>query len=240
MSHVTYSLRSRGVPVYPDVHDEFKTLDAILLGQSISRFGDGECKMMMGVNHKYEYYDKRCQQILQDVISKPKRGLIVGIPRIVPECPRALWWEPWKWRMQPFLHPDVEYWSSFISRPDHAPWIEKDPKFCEDLDLIWRGKTVYLVGSGRSLTKERLEFGGAEVVGFYQTPQFNAFPQIDDIIAAIKAHRPQIAILCAGMLATCVPYLMHDEGIQCLDLGAIGQQKLWNTAHAINAGEIKE
>lgn len=233
-------LRARGVAVYPTPHDEFKTLDAILLGQSISRFGDGEVKSMMGTNHKYEYFDPRCAQILREILVKPKRGLIVAIPRLVPECPRALWWEPWKFRMQPFLHPDMEYWSSFISRPDHAPWIEADKKFREDLNLIWRGKTVFLVGSGKSLTKEQLEAGGASVIGFYQTPQFNAFSQIDEIMRAILVAKPQIAILCAGMLATCVPYLLAGEGIQCLDLGAIGQQKLWNTAHAINAGEIKE
>jgi glycosyltransferase GT-like protein len=233
-------VKPRGLAVYPTVHDEFKILDAILVGQSLSRFGDGECKMLMGVGHKYENYDPRCQRILRDVIAKPRRGLIVGVPRLVPECPRALWWEPWKWRMQPYMHPDMEYWSSFISRPDHAPWIEADKKFRTDLDLIWRGKTVVLVGSGKSLTKDRLEMGGAEVLEFIQTPLFNAFPMIDDIMRTIKARKPHIAILCAGMLATCVPYLLAGEGIQCLDLGAIGQQKLWDTARKINAGEIKE
>jgi hypothetical protein len=142
--------------------------------------------------------------------------------------------------MQPFLHPNGEYWSSFISRPDHAPRIEKDPKFRKDLDLIWRGKTVVLVGSGKSLTKDRLEMGGAEVIEFIETPPFNAFPMIDDITKRIVSRKPDIAILCAGMLATCVPYLLAGEGIQCLDLGAIGQQKLWDTARKINAGEIKE
>ncbi len=231
-------MRARGVAQYPLPHDEFKTLDAILLGQSISRFGDGEIKMMMGVSHKYEYYDPRCQKILRDVISRPKIGLIVAIPRIVPECPRALWWEPWKYRAMPFLHPDMEYWSSFISRPDHAPWIESHPTFRQDLNLIWRGKRVVLVGSGKSLTPETMP--GAEVVEFIRTPELNAFPMIDEIVNKIKSHKPHIAVLCAGMLATCVPYILHGEGIQCLDLGAIGKQKLWHTAHAINAGAIKE
>lgn len=223
---------------YPVPLDEFETLDKILDGFSISRFGDGECKMLMGLSHKYETFDRTLQSLLKEAAWHPREGHIVGIPRIVPECPRALWWEPWKARMAPFLNANVQYYSSFISRPDHAPWIAAAPEYRERLNLLWRNKRVVLVGSGRSLTPQSMP--GAQVVEFIQTPLTNAFPMLGEIVAAIKNHKPDVAILCAGMLATCVPHLLAHTEIQCLDLGAIGQQKLWNTARAINAGEIKE
>lgn len=222
-----------GVPV-----DEFDTLEKLLDGFSISRFGDGECKMLMGVSHKYETFDRTLQRLLKDALTVPRPNHIVGIPRIVPECPRALWWEPWKARFAPFLNPDVKYYSSFISRPDHAPWIEADPAFRQRLNLLWRGKTVVLVGSGRSLTPETLP--GAKVLKYIQTPMTNAFVMVDEILMEIKHHKPDVAILCCGMTATVVAHMLAHTGIQCLDLGAIGQQKLWKTAMAINAGEIKE
>lgn len=225
---------------YPVVLHEYETIERLLrTGESLARFGDGEAKMMRGVGNKYEEYNAALAEELKEIVAGNYENVAVGIPAIRPGLPRTYWWEPWKVKLLPFLSPDVEYCSSFVSRPDHVPHIAQEPgKFGELVSRLWRGKYAVLVGSGASLRPEDME--DAYLKDYVVTSGRNDFEQIKEIEARIVAANPEVTVLCAGMTATCLVPRLTARGIKAYDLGAFGQRKLWKIAADINAGVRKE
>lgn len=201
---------------YPMVLGEMDTLRRVVAGASIARYGDGEFKMAhhnSGI--KSQDADPLLSHRLREIL-KDSGGCLVGIPNIRSDTPKAEFWG--RHMRYASLLADRPYVSSFISRPDSAPWINTD-EYWSLLESLWVGQDVTVVGgSGKSLKPDDLI--GAGVITHVMCPRQHAFAQYDEILERIGT--PKRAIICLGPTATVLAVDLCARGVHAIDLGHTG------------------
>lgn len=212
----------RAVKAYPPVIGEQETLQRVLDGASIARFGDGEFNHVRGRKNVSQVVDKRLTEELQAVLVSAPKSCLVGIPTMNPVGPKYANWSVYKDTYAQYLNPKRRYYSAFITRPDSAPWIDQSV-FYDAVESLWAGKRVTLVGNGkRSITREFLLGTKAAEVDFVQCPYRDAYAEIDALERrCIEVGRSRV-ILCAGPTATCLAVRLARHGFHAVDLGHIG------------------
>lgn len=201
---------------WPDVLPEDETLNWVIAGASIARFGDGEFNLCVGQDCITQPYNLPIASALKKILREPSNCL-VGIPRLG-LGPKHLFWAR-------FHRPDIwelfgqnKYVSAFITRPDSAPWIDR-PEYWSKVRSLWIGKNVTLVrGSDKSLTASMLK--GAASVREIIAPKRNAFASYTDLMRQIGT--PQTALLCLGPTATVMAHDLSRRGVHAIDIGHIG------------------
>lgn len=203
---------------YPRVLSEQETLDRVCAGASLSRFGDGELKMArLGVGIKSQVADRRLSDRLIAILREP-HACVVGIPNLHAPGPKHDRWRRFE-SYSDILGARV-YGSSFVSRPDSAPWIDTDAYWAQ-MASLWRGRAVTLVrGSEKSLTRRLLEADGAGEVREVVAPALNAWASYRELLAAIGT--PSRALLCLGPTATVLAADLCAKGVHAIDLGHAG------------------
>lgn len=200
---------------YPLVVGESETLDLVCAGASLARYGDGEFALARGSGIKSQAFDPTLSFRLREILEDSDRCL-VGIPNIRAATPKAAYWR----RYEPAAEmlTDRPYVSSFITRPDSAPWIDT-PEYWRRLESLWVGQAVVLVrGSSKSLTSADLV--GAKVVREIQAPRINAFSQYEELLEQIGT--PERVLLCLGPTATVLAVDLCARGVHAVDLGHVG------------------
>lgn len=216
---------------YPKVLSESDTLDRILAGASIARWGDGEWRCSIGGGCTSQRPDPKLMAELQQAIrpgNAQGRDYIVGIPNPFGGCPREESWirytEP-KFARQ--LEAGAAYHSSFITRPDNAPWIDTK-EYWARVRRLWLDQSIVLaVGDKKSVTSEMIA-GDCKLIAEVWGPRQHAYSEIDRIEAEIiqKARLPEggyaRVLLCLGASATVLAFRLAKRGIHAIDMGHIG------------------
>lgn len=206
---------------YPAVRSEEATLDAVVAGASIARFGDGEFKIVGGAGCVSQRPDKKLAEEMAYILRAESSRCLVGIPNLDPRSPKIENWRKYEKRYPQWLNPVKQYYSAFITRPDSAPWIYT-PEFYDKVASLWRGKEIALVsGSARSLTPEFMRATGAAHVMHVQCARRDAYEDIDSIEAAVRSTGCQTVVLCCGPTATCLAWRLHTK-YHAIDLGHVG------------------
>lgn len=205
--------------VYPAVVSEDKTLRLVVSGRSIARYGDGEFKMAShGAGIKSQQADARLSERLRQILQDSGECL-VGIPNIRSDTPKADFWGQ-HMKYGRLLNLNRQYVSSFITRPDSAPWINT-AAFWTELATLWVGRDVTLVrGSGKSFTGERLMAAGARSVEEILAPRQHAWAEYEQLLKRIG--KPTRALLCLGPTATVMAVDLCRKGVHAIDLGHAG------------------
>jgi hypothetical protein len=202
---------------YPQVLSESDTLDRVLAGASLARFGDGELKIARhGAGIKSQDADPGLSDRLRAILvdSGP---CLVGIPNIRSDTPKAEFWGKFM-RYAELLVDERSYVSSFITRPDSAPWINTDDYWTR-LESLWRDQDVTLVrGSTKSLTADDLV--GARTVTEVICPRQHAWGSYRSILDRIGT--PARALICLGPTATVMAVDLCARGVHAIDLGHVG------------------
>lgn len=205
---------------YPTVLPEVETLELAHGGLSIARFGDGELKIALGRDAKSQRHDPKLESCLRDVLKTKSKKCLVCIPNILPPSPKAEFWKTFSARQYVGLYDgDKVYGSSFITRPDSAPWINT-PSYWERVTDLWRGRDVVLVrGSSKSLTKEDLTAAATveEIIG----PRQHAWDAADGIYKCLRDENRRV-LLCLGATATVMAWRLAYNDVHALDLGHLG------------------
>lgn len=201
---------------YPAVVSERDTLEAVLGGQSLARFGDGEFALCIDraciFQRPAANLRARLRAILHDA-----GACLVGIPNLSASSPKADLWQRYR-SCAELLTADRRYGSAFISRPDSAPWINT-VEYWARLESLWLGRDVTLVrGSDTSLTAEDLL--GARSVRRVLAPARDAWTVYDDLLSTIG--RPDLVLLCLGPTATVLAVDLCARGVHAVDLGHVG------------------
>lgn len=200
---------------YPVVLGESETLDRVLAGASLARYGDGEFKMCRGAGIKSQMAHSVLSRRLAAIL-RESGACLVGIPNIRSDTPKAPFWG--KYMAAVDLLVDRPYVSSFVTRPDSAPWINTDDYWTR-LESLWRGVAVTLIrGSAKSLTAEDLE--GARQVTEIVAPRQHAFADYDELLE--RVGRPARALICLGPSATVMAVDLCARGVHAIDLGHVG------------------
>lgn len=202
---------------YPQVVSESKTLDLVLSGRSLARFGDGELKMAShGVGIKSQVADAELSARLAAIL-KASGECLVGIPNIRSDTPKAEHWGKYMVYSR-LLDEERAYVSSFITRPDSAPWINVVDYWAR-LESLWIDQDVTLVrGSSKSLVAEDLV--GARTVTEIVAPRQHAWAEYASLLDRIG--RPARALICLGPTATVMAVDLCKAGVHAVDLGHVG------------------
>lgn len=201
--------------IYPSVLSESSTLDLVVSGQSLARYGDGEFALASGRGIKCQRHDRRLQDRLCGIL-RDSGACEVGIPNVRADGPKAAYWRE---RAAGFAKHLTErpYVSAFVSRPDSAPWINT-AEYWTRLESLWAGQDVTLVRGGeRSLSAADL--ASAKSVRVVQCPSRHAFADYSQILERIGT--PSRALLCLGPTATVLSVDLCSRGVHAVDLGHI-------------------
>lgn len=201
--------------IYPKVIGESETLDRVLAGASLARYGDGEFKMAAhGAGIKSQVAHPVLSRRLREILHA-SGDCLVGIPNIRSDTPKAEFWG--KHMRFADLLADRPYVSSFISRPDSAPWIHTDD-YWDRLESLWIDQDVTVVrGSGKSLAPEDL-LGANEITDVLCRKQ-HAFQDYDEILERVGT--PTRALICLGPTATVLAVDLCAKGVHAIDLGHV-------------------
>lgn len=202
--------------IWPSVFNERVTLDLVLSGRSLARYGDGEFNLCAGVPAKAQMVDRALQSRLRALLVD-SGSCLVGIPNIHSDTPKSDFWHKQEQRAEPFLKADHHYASAFISRPDSAPWINT-PAYWTALQSLWVGQDITLVTGGRHGLSEADLVGAAsvrEVVG----PSRDAWASYADLMAEIGT--PARVLMCLGPTATVMAADLCAKGVHAVDVGHV-------------------
>lgn len=206
---------------YPKVIGEWDTLAKVLQGASIARYGDGELKLMQGRRCVSQLANDELAAELTEIARAAKTKALVGIPTIDPRSPKFKLWDGMKHKFTPYLNREATYYSSFITRPDSAPWLGT-VAFFDMLESLWKGQRVTFVGNGvRSLTPKFLMDTGASHVDWVECSYAHSYPTIDRLTTLARQQGNHRIILCVGPTATCMAERLADNH-HAIDLGHIG------------------
>jgi hypothetical protein len=200
---------------YPVVTSEVETLRRVCEGQSLARYGDGEFNLCHARPAKMQRHDARLSARLREIL-KDSGDCLVGIPNIRSDTPKAAFWRKYKTRAD--LLTDRPYVSSFITRPDSAPWIHT-PDYWSALESLWVGQDVTIVCGGRhGLTKADLV--GATHVREVMSLNRDAWTVYGALLRQIGT--PSRVLLCLGPTATVMAVDLCAKGVHAIDLGHVG------------------
>lgn len=184
------------------------------LTHSLARVGDGELRILAGEDANRQVHSVSLALELASLIEHPGHCWVAA-----PHChgKRSSWWRtfldaygaPIRWGA---------WGSSFISRPDEAPWINCQ-SYWRLMRGIWCQKKVTLVGCGNSLTPRHMT--DAASVRWVEIPERDAYQQIDVIDG--RVGHPDVAVLCAGPAGAILAHRLCRRGIHTVDLGHVGQ-----------------
>jgi glycosyltransferase family protein len=208
---------------------------------SLSRFGDGEIKWMLGeAHHSFQTYSESLSQDLRRAYQSQNEKLLIGIPYALIDShyykySAKMYWETVKGdyytRLLKLTKPDRTYCDACISRPyiDYRKGRAKIQNF-QSLKHIWHHREIVIVegketrmGIGNDL------FDNAASVRRILCPCVNAYGKINEIKQSIRrnvAHGD--LILCAlGPTASVLAADMSAEGYQMLDIGHLDIEYMW-------------
>lgn len=206
---------------YPDkVFDEFVTMQRVADGASLSRFGDGELKMMCGQGYFREPPSLDIQVELRSIFNRPAEGCMVGIPTLDPRGPKFENWLRHKNRFESVIGRAGPWYSAFVTRPDSAPWIET----LEYFDLVvscWAGKKIVVVCEPTNKLLAILSYTASNFVHI-KCESSRMYRRLRSMEREIISHRPKFVIISMGVSATCLANRLARRGIQALDFGSAG------------------
>jgi hypothetical protein len=197
-----------------------ETLRRVAAGASIARYGDGEFKVALGTGHslKSQTYDDGLSVRLRTILLE-SGSCMVGIPNIHSETPKKTFWTKFE-RFAELLDGSRRYVSSFITRPDSAPWIDTD-EYWALLESLWAGQDVTLVrGSGKSLVAEDL-LSAAHVTEIV-APRQHAWADYQTLLERVQRVKNARVLICLGPTATVMAVDLCARGFQGIDLGHVG------------------
>ena len=227
-----------------------KTLDEIIYkNKSISRFGDGEYKIIMGGRIGFQKSNKTLANKLFHVLNIKDKNFLVGIN--LPYQDKTLkklkrhsqkywnkYFRKYKFKIARIIK-NKKYYSGGISRFFLAYKDKTNiPKYIKKLKRIWERKDILIIEGEKSrLGIGNDLFNNTKSIKRIICPVKNAFQVYDKIINAVLELPDKRLILHAlGPTATILAYDLYKLGYQSVDVGHVDIEYEWflrNATHKI-------
>ena len=223
---------------YPFVASEIFTITQAVNGRNLSRFGDGELRLATG--------GSAISQDAHPALASELQAILQGytnaypcIPPIRPDSPRVRFWTKY-WNPEFVrIYGCREYGSSWVTRPDSAPWIDT-PSYWDTVAKLWRGRHVLFVSGGDSLFPDiiREEANGYEL--FPRVPKRNAFADVERIVSRAESYRGprDIVLLACGAAATVAAHRLAALGVHAVDIGHMSMFLTVKGAYQMNLDQL--
>lgn len=226
----------------PKVLSDEETINFILENKvSVARYGDGELRLMRGIDLEFQKYDKELCKKLKSV--KTTKKCLVCIPCI---------FDKKLFNNSILVDDEYNYWNKFKSRRGGL-WNfyfrknkilgdafisrfyirkrnkESIPQYVISLKKIWDNRNIVFVEGEKSrLGVGNDLFDNAKSVRRILCPAVDAYGHYEKIKDSIIKHanKDDLIILALGPTATVLAYEL-SENLQCLDLGHIDIEYEW-------------
>ncbi|WP_164743478.1 GT-D fold domain-containing glycosyltransferase [Microbacterium sulfonylureivorans] len=228
-----------------------QTLDALVGGKSIARFGGGDLWTMAGGFELFQKPGSELTRRLEEVLRSDEPDLLVAIPSFTYELSSELSEGMWEYCLRsaprlrrilnPYLKTGTTYAATEVSLA-HSTFGEAFDResYFEKCRRIWDGERIVIVhGEGIFDGYRHDLFGNASTVTHIVAPSSDAFEHYDDILSRTLESPPgSLVIAILGPTATVLAYDLHRAGYRALDLGHISKSYEWWRTGRSAAGEI--
>lgn len=225
---------------YKILNDEDVITKIIKEGKSLSRFGDGEFKWMLGVKQlSFQENNKDMQEKLKKIIREKNSKLIIGIPRALNSLNGLNKNAKKEWKLfiffyykliKKYLNEEKVYADTNITR-FYIDYLDKSK--CQykikNIKKIWENRDVVIIeGEKTKLGVGNDLFENAKSVKRIIAPSKNAYQAYDKIFnIAQKQTKDKIFLLSLGPTATILASDLSKRGYQAIDIGHVDIEYEW-------------
>lgn len=208
---------------FPKVHSCRETIEKLISGASICRYGDGEYALMRGRSIYYQNANPVLAKRLAEILAVQSTDkLLVAITgfKAMPsiDTPIHFWHRYWAngWAKLKSYFKQGEYYNSFVSRA-----LVFNAVSVEDIKRIWADReVVFVVGHGSRFVLDPRLFANVKSHRFIYVKPQNAFDEYDEILSTCKkCDKETLFFISAGPTATVLAYDLTNMGYQALDMG---------------------
>ena len=218
-----------------------ETIEKIIQGYSISRYGDGEFDIAFRKKELYfQEYDSELSKYLREILNSNLEKLLVAIPRTLIEIKNLKENEKYFWsryylkqkeKLEKNISKDKVYFDSMISR-FYMPYINPKENI-ESIDKLikyFSNKKILIIegentrfGLGNSLLKNSSEIQRVIL------PDKNGFRKYKEVMEFTLKNftKDNIILIALGPTATVLAYEFSKEGYQALDIGHLDVEYEW-------------
>jgi len=222
----------------PKVKDINETIDLILKGNSIIRFGDGEFRLINGFSIPYQKYTKDLKKRLKQIFQKKINNLLVGLPETFSNLNQFTFSEIIFWRkymvknrisIYNLINLKNIYVSAFFSRPYLRYKNKKNTsQIFNKIKKIWNKKNILIIegngtriGIGNNLLNNTL--GIKRII----CPNVNAFDKYNQILETALKYKSDLILIALGPTAKILTYDLTKQGRQTIDIGHLDIEYEW-------------
>lgn len=237
----------------PIVETMDETMDKLINGASISRYGDGEIDIICGRTQGFQKKDRDLAKRLKYILNQNGKheDFLVGIPYMFEDLnifidSAAYHWqirldkERYKWYM--LLNRKQPYSNSQITR-FYFDWRDKRncKGWADKLKMIWDKKDIIIVEGDKSrLGVGNDLFRNARSIERILCPSENAFDSYDKILECTsRQDKNKLMIIALGPTASILAYDLYLKGFQAIDIGHIDIEYEWMLSGAVEKTAVK-
>lgn len=217
-----------------------QTIDKIANDKcSVSRYGDGELKLIEGKNISFQKHFPLLEERLKEVLISNHDDHIVCIPDVFTHNSQYTdsFADAWKkhlihFRLKWYKHLDMKkkYYNAFISRCYLCFQDTKKSKyFFESIKKVWDKRDVVIIeGEYSRLGVGNDLFDNVNSIRRILGPKRDAFSMYNEIFEFVKRlDKNNLILVALGPTATILSYDLHKEGFQAIDIGHIDVEYEW-------------
>lgn len=218
---------------------------------SISRYGDGEVRLMNNESIEFQQYESALSSRLREIAVSKSTNHAVCLSPVFGSLNEFHSKERFFWRKHLasyrkiwIKHIDVKhvYLSTFLTRP-YMPYEDKTKAGAYFLSIkaVWENKKILLVeGMQTRFGVNNPLLDNAASVERILCPSTNAFSFYNDILEAARAsYTNHLVLVALGPTATVLCYDLSLKGIQAIDIGHLDIEYEWFLSKAQEKIEIK-
>jgi glycosyltransferase family protein len=219
-----------------------ETLDEIIRkNKSISRFGDGEFKIIFGYGVGFQDPNNIISKRLLEVLNNNEKDLLIGLNfpykkedlKILKDYEIKYWrdfFNQYKFQLHNLINNNRTYYSATISRFYMRYKKRKNiDKYIKMLKKIWNSKNILIIEGEKSrLGMGNDLFDNAKSIKRIICPPINAFHVYNKIIKkVINLNEKRLILIALGPTATILAYDLHKLGFQSIDIGHVDIEYEW-------------
>ena len=206
---------------------------------SISRYGDGELKLMAGLGICVQPFAEELASRLRGIIRSEEPRLLICLPDVFGSLNQYKEEEKQYWSRHlvkyrrlwySVLKMDNVYYNAFISSfYDRVVDKSRCGEWFRMMQGLWEERDVVLVeGEESRLGVGNDLFDNVRSTKRILAPPENAFARYKDILTEVeKQDRSKLILIALGPTATVLVYDLHKLGFQAIDVGHIDIEYEW-------------
>lgn len=207
--------------------------------KSLSRFGDGELKIILHDHVGFQKYDPNLSNRLKEILAYNQDFCFIGIPDEINSLNNRIpsekeYWINYLYSFRnnwiELLNPEKSYLSTNLTRP-YLRFSNKNncKTYFETIKKLWYDKNVILCeGEFTRVGVDNDLLSSCKSIKRILCPHRDAFSKYDEILNKLKQYgKNNLFLIALGPTATVLSYDLAKEGYYVLDIGHLDIEYEW-------------